>query len=49
MDAAKRYRADTEKIEKAVAEAFASKRKQRKAEVRKSEPEPAPTAVSANA
>jgi ParB family chromosome partitioning protein len=49
MDAAKRYRVDTEKIEKAVAEAIASKRKQRKAEARKSESEPAPTATSASA
>jgi ParB family chromosome partitioning protein len=49
MDSAKRYRVDTEKIEKTVDEDFALKRKQRKAEVRKSEPEPAPSAASANA
>lgn len=50
MDAAKRYRVDTEKISKAVAEAFALKQKQRKAAaVKKTIPEATASAAPANA
>jgi hypothetical protein len=41
MDAAKRYRVDTDKIGKAVAETFAAKQKERKAAAaKKTKPEP---------
>ena len=49
-DAAKRYRVDTEKIGKAVAEAFALKQKQRKAAVAKNtKPEPTVNTAPASA
>jgi ParB family transcriptional regulator, chromosome partitioning protein len=50
MDAAKRYRVDTEKIGKAVAEAFALKQKQRKAAAaKKTNPEPTAGTAPASA
>ena len=50
MDAAKRYRVDTERIGKAVAEAFALKQKERKAAAaKKTKPEPTVNAAPAGA
>ena len=50
MDAAKRYRVDTEKIGKAVAEAFALKQKQRNAAaVKKTKPEATASTAPASA